>query len=474
MEKEMPETKRKTQRGLAAGCLITAVLLLLFAPADAFAAVAAPDRIDIFDQYGLEEGRGDNGDPWDYKYGHAPFLLTDGRTDITGHVAKWNWYGKPNCLAQGGCCLFAHAHAIEWLEGRRLGDGILRQLLGVCVSPSNTYGHNYSGCHHTGKSYDAYTAYARTRGIAASVTNVSLGRDALRKGFCDGNVYVAALPDGSHYICAVDYVIADRDGFIVEDDGADPIPAGGAFYIQIVDSCPYASSQSGNRFAGKMYELDPEGRLVLHSGLYPMYYGACYFVKTDVLTIRSIMSKKSDWPGHLRKERTCKVSYDACGGILAPQAQAFPWGGEAEITEETPARFGYRFLGWAGSAGASEAEYAPGDSYTAYGDVTLYAVWSPLRVLNLPGGLRFAEPEAFSGTAAECVVCPDLLEAIGARAFAGDGGPLQILIPESVGSIDDTAFEGRGVVEIWGRAGSEAERFAAGRSGFVFYPIGGE
>ena len=389
-------------------------------------------------------------------------------------MAKWNWYGKPNCLAQGGCCLFAHAHAIEWLEGRRLGDGILRQLLGVCVSPSNTYGHNYSGCHHTGKSYDAYTAYARTRGIAASVTNVSLGRDALRKGFCDGNVYVAALPDGSHYICAVDYVIADRDGFIVEDDGTDPIPAGGAFYIQIVDSCPYASSQSGNRFAGKMYDLDPEGRLVLHSGLYPMYYGACYFVKTDVLTIRSVMSKKSDWPGHLRKERTCEVSYDACGGILAPHAQAFPWGGEAEITEETPARFGHRFLGWAGSAGAAEAEYAPGDSFAVYGEVTLYAVWAPLRVLNLPGGLRFAEPEAFSGTAAECVVCPDLLEAIGARAFAGDGGPLQILIPESVASIDDTAFEGRGVVEIWGRAGSEAERFAAGRSGFVFYPIGGE
>ena len=54
----MPETKIKTQRLLTAGCLLGAVLLLIFAPAAAFAAVAAPDRIDIYDQYGLEEGRG--------------------------------------------------------------------------------------------------------------------------------------------------------------------------------------------------------------------------------------------------------------------------------------------------------------------------------------------------------------------------------------------------------------------------------
>ena len=94
-------------------CLFLLIVLAAPPSAAASSAVDAGARIDIYEQYGLESGHSDTGSPKDYRYGHAPFLLTGGRTDVTGHVGKSDWYGKPNCLAQGGCCLFAHAHAIE-------------------------------------------------------------------------------------------------------------------------------------------------------------------------------------------------------------------------------------------------------------------------------------------------------------------------------------------------------------------------
>ena len=456
------------------GCLLLFLLSLpaVLLPSPARAAADARARIDIYEQYGLEDGRGDTGSPWDYRYGHDPFLLTGGRTDVTGHVGRSNWYGKPNCRAQGGCCLFAHAHAIEWREGRRLGDGIRRQLLGVCVSPSNAYGHAYSGCHHTGKSYDAYTAYARTRGMETAYLGTTLERSALRSGFCEGNVYVAALPDGSHYVCAVDYVIADRNGKIIEDDGTSPVPSGGAFYVQIIDSCPYASAQGSGRFGGRIYELYSDNQLVQRTGQFSMYCGASYFVKTDSLTVCTSLSKKASWPGHLWKNRVCTVTFDANGGLDAPEEQRGPYGEAVMLTEKKPSRFGYRFLGWAENAGAAEADHAPGEEYLAWGDSTLYAVWSPMAVLRLPEGLAFLGEEAFAGTGAECVICPPGLESIGPRAFADCPGLRQILIPESVTLIDETAFENcGGETEIWAPSGSEAAGFAEGRIGFTFRGI---
>ena len=465
--------KRTTnQNALAAfaRCVILFTALALFSPALSLASVDAPSRIDIYPQYGLEGGHGDTGSPWDYRYGHAPFLLTGGRTDVTGHVGLSDWYGKPNCLAQGGCCLFAHAHAIEWVEGRHMGDDLLLDLLSRCESPSNAYGHNYPKCGHTGRSYDAYTAFARALGITAQVRRTNLGRDALRKGFCDGTVYVAAIPDGSHYVCAVDYVIADGSGNIVEDDGVSPIPSGCAFYIQIVDSVPWASAQGSGRFGGKMYEPGPDGRLVLRTS-YSMYAGGTYFVRTDTLTICSELSKTSSWPGHLWRQRVCAVTWDACGGINAPEEQAFPYGETAVLPDLAPARLGYRFLGWSETAGNAAPDHLPGQEAVFYGDTALYAVWSPMDVLSLPGGLGSVEEEAFAGSKAACVICPEGLGSIGPRAFADCKSLEQICIPESVTLIDWTAFEGCGTVEIWGAPGSAAWEFATSRPGFVFFAI---
>ena len=90
--------------------------------------------------------------------------------------------------------------------------------------------------------------------------------------------------------------------------------------------------------------------------------------------------------------------------------------------------------------------------------------------LTLPQGLLSIEEEAFAGLTVQSVECPDGLETIGKRAFAGDAGILRILIPESVTKIEDDAFEGcDALMCIYGTSGSEAERIAK-KKGFIFIP----
>ena len=45
------------------------------------------------------------------------------------------------------------------------------------------------------------------------------------------------------------------------------------------------------------------------------------------------------------------------------------------LPEDIPVRTGFRFLGWALSAGAQSAVYQPGDTVQVYEDLNLYAVW---------------------------------------------------------------------------------------------------
>lgn len=69
------------------------------------------------------------------------------------------------------------------------------------------------------------------------------------------------------------------------------------------------------------------------------------------------------------------VKYDANGGSGTPADQSMVIGMALTLSSETPARSGYRFLGWATSATATAAKYQPGDSISLNGDTTLYAVW---------------------------------------------------------------------------------------------------
>ena len=75
---------------------------------------------------------------------------------------------------------------------------------------------------------------------------------------------------------------------------------------------------------------------------------------------------------------SCLITFNANGGEGGPAVQIKRLGVPLVLSEDMPTRRGYAFIGWATASEAIEAEYQPGDEYTAEGDATLYALWSPI------------------------------------------------------------------------------------------------
>ena len=72
---------------------------------------------------------------------------------------------------------------------------------------------------------------------------------------------------------------------------------------------------------------------------------------------------------------TYTVSFDANGGTNAPNPQKKTHGQNLILTVAIPTRPNHVFLGWATDSTSKSVAYAPGATYTAEEDVTLYAVW---------------------------------------------------------------------------------------------------
>lgn len=75
------------------------------------------------------------------------------------------------------------------------------------------------------------------------------------------------------------------------------------------------------------------------------------------------------------KINTYTVSFDANGGTNAPNPQKKTHGQNLTLTVAIPTRPNHVFLGWATDSTSKSVVYAPGATYTAEEDVTLYAVW---------------------------------------------------------------------------------------------------
>lgn len=72
---------------------------------------------------------------------------------------------------------------------------------------------------------------------------------------------------------------------------------------------------------------------------------------------------------------TYTVSFNANGGANAPNPQKKTHGQNLILTAAIPTRPNHVFLGWATDSTSKSVAYAPGATYTAEEDVTLYAVW---------------------------------------------------------------------------------------------------
>ena len=93
--------------------------------------------------------------------------------------------------------------------------------------------------------------------------------------------------------------------------------------------------------------------------------------------------------------------------------------------------------------------------------------------LVLPQSLTLIEKEAFMNIKAKKVEISEHVVQIEERAFANCRDLRQIVIPESVLIIDDHALEGCENVTVYGKRGTEAERFAKA-AGFAFKDAGEE
>lgn len=80
--------------------------------------------------------------------------------------------------------------------------------------------------------------------------------------------------------------------------------------------------------------------------------------------------------------------------------------------------------------------------------------------LNLPADLTAIEAEAFKGVNTEEIVIPDGCTTIGAKAFADSAKLVIVVMPDSVTSIADDAFEGCGNVTFLCESRNTAAAFA--------------
>jgi len=133
------------------------------------------------------------------------------------------------------------------------------------------------------------------------------------------------------------------------------------------------------------------------------------------------------------------ITYNANDGDLAPSTQ---WGsGDQAVTlsEETPKREGYKFLGWAKTSDAETPEYQPGDTYSDAETITLYAVWKEMLAI---GDYVQYSPNDTTCTLLATETGADIDQNFktseytsGWRVFSNDGDTIQLISAESVGDL---------------------------------------
>lgn len=156
------------------------------------------------------------------------------------------------------------------------------------------------------------------------------------------------------------------------------------------------------------------------------------------------------------KANTYAVTYNANGGTGAPTAQTKTYGKALTLSTVKPTRENYNFLGWATSATATTATYAPGASYTANAAATLYAVW----------GLAYVKPRITGFVLSRCdsegTTTDEGTYAVVGFGWASDLAVSSILIEWKLASSTEYASTDSVTVAASGTSGSVNQIVGAG------------
>ena len=159
------------------------------------------------------------------------------------------------------------------------------------------------------------------------------------------------------------------------------------------------------------------------------------------------------------------LTYDANGGTNAPEQKTDEQDTILKVSEDTPIRRGYEFLGWSTDKDAEKAEYQANDEIKLTKDITLYAVWEKMEAtgtcgekvsweLDQQGVLTIYGEGAMKNytyksempwykylSKIQKVVIEKGVTTIGDYAFYGMTDTIEITIPEGVTTIGEYAFK---------------------------------
>lgn len=103
------------------------------------------------------------------------------------------------------------------------------------------------------------------------------------------------------------------------------------------------------------------------------------YIDGTVWNVKNIYADNEPFKNATRIYKKVNVSYDANGGIGAPEAIKIPKNSIVTISSTTPTRDGYIFLGWSKLSSSKTAEYQANNTLTVGGSsINLYAIWEKI------------------------------------------------------------------------------------------------
>ena len=170
------------------------------------------------------------------------------------------------------------------------------------------------------------------------------------------------------------------------------------------------------------------------------------------------------------KPKSYTITFNPNGGTVNPTSKSILYN-EVYGTLPTPTRVGYNFDGWYTEAAAGTS-VTSSTKLTVHANRTIYAHWSPMGEMTMPGTVTMIEEEAFMNDShISHVLIPANCEDIGSKAFANCKNLISIHILGKSTIFESDTFEDSPNVVIYCYSGSRAQRLASA-DGIEYHLIG--